>query len=159
MDAISINAVNTLWFGMGANFFGRKPMGAAKLFRPDLKLSSPEMSLVPHSMPFLGGFNLALSLLSLARLVESCKRHARGEAVFTSNEDVQISATIMLCHFTQFFSNIRHLKGRAGGAPWDVKGTMLFIFITDFVCALLNFILLRKAVAFLKGSKQKKPEE
>ena len=129
-------------------------MAAAKLFRPDLKLSSPEMTLVPHSMPFLGGFNLALSLLSFARLFESYKRHVRGEAIFSSGEDIQITATIALCHFTQFFSNIRHLKGRAGGAPWDVKGTMLFIFITDLTCALLNLFLLRRAIRYLKGCKK-----
>lgn len=85
-------------------------------------------------MPFLGGMNLALGVLSLLMLIGYFMDWDRGN-------DLIILFTCALAHATQFAFNLPHLKGVEKGAPWDVlHGQMLFIFVVDFLGTSLNAI-------------------
>ena len=44
-----------------------------------------------------------------------------------------------VAHGSQFIFNVPvAIQNRSGGGVWQVKGTMLFIFITDFIMMVLN---------------------
>jgi hypothetical protein len=127
--------LNTIWFLMAFNVFAIRNQIFAKLLVGRDQRDTPVFKILAESGKFLGGFNLAFAVLSVLLLVNL--------DVFPS--DIQraiLLFTIAIAHGTQFVFNVPvALSNRRGGGIWQVKGTMLFIFVTDFVMMMLNLIL------------------
>ena len=127
--------LNVLWFGAAFWYFAVKHDTAAKLLVPRSARSSPIFLTMSSALPFLGGMNLALSLLAAILL-------ARQDLFIASHERSILLITFGVAHFTQFLFNLPVARrgGRIGESYWDVlKGPMLFIFIVDAVLTVLNF--------------------
>ena len=137
-------ALNVLWFGAGAAYFGLGSSRAAKLLVHKDSRSSPLFTTLAASIRFLGGLNLAFA--ALAALMLFCK------GLFP--QDVQVAAltsVLALAHGTQFATNLplamREATGRA--SLWPVlRGGMLRIFCIDFALMSANgaaaaYLLLR----------------
>lgn len=125
--------LNTIWFAMGFNVFSLRNKIFAKLIVPREQRDTPVYEILAESGRFLGGFNLAFAVLSLLLLV--------NQSLFDKPEQwaILLGATA-LAHGTQFAFNVPHaLENRKGKGLWQVlKGTMLFIFVTDFVLMVAN---------------------
>ena len=131
---IFVLAVNVLWFGMGFAFFAVRPRRALRILIPKSALAETSAQALAASLPFLGGLNFGFAALSALFLAPRC---------FTGAAPLpwQVYAASGVAHASQWVCNLPHLRrgGRRGGAPWDVaRGTMLFIFVMDAGCALLN---------------------
>ncbi|MBS2023973.1 MAG: hypothetical protein JST92_16330 [Deltaproteobacteria bacterium] len=132
---LSVLAVNVLWFGLGFRLFSLQPRRAIRLLVPADAREERTYKALVEALPFLGGMNLAFAVLSLYALVPML----RGAAI-------SVSLVLLACglaHGSQFAANLPPLLrgGRAGGASWDVRGPMRFIFIVDGVCAAANLAL------------------
>ncbi len=123
-----LNAL-ALWFVMGFNVFSLRPKIFAKLVVPREQRDTPVFGILAESGRFLGGFNFAFALLNILLLASL--------ATFPSDEQFAVA------HGSQFIFNVPvAIQNRRGGGIWQVlKGTMLFIFVTDFVMMVLNLLL------------------
>ncbi|WP_444893817.1 hypothetical protein ACJJIE_05345 [Microbulbifer sp. TRSA001] len=126
--------LNTIWFLMGFNVFSLRNHIFAKLLVPRENRDTPVFNILAESGKFLGGFNLSLAFLNILLLI--------SPSVFAA--DVQ-RATLLLAfavtHGTQFIYNVPvALQNRKGEGPWQVKGVMRFIFVTDFIMMSLNLV-------------------
>lgn len=130
-------AGNAAWFGAGFCFFSFGPI-TRQLVTRRLR-GHPLVLSLREAVRFLGGLNLALAALSAAVLVARVSgtephlfEHAAERAI--------LFAAFAVGHATQFAFNVpRCFAGRTPeGALWDIKGTMLFIFVMDLAQALIN---------------------
>jgi hypothetical protein len=141
--SLFVLGLNVAWFGLGFSFFWLRARRAVRLLIPrDAHEDAAARALVA-SLPFLGGLNLGFAALSATVLVPSLLGSSPAASW-------QIYAASAVAHATQFACNVPHARrgGRAGGAPWDVlRGTMLFIFVMDAACAVLNAIAAAIAAA------------
>jgi len=130
-----ILVLNTIWFAMGFNVFSLRGKIFAKLVVPRDQRDTPVFNVLVESGKFLGGFNLAFSLLSLLILFNL--------TVFSGDSQRAILLLVFaVAHGTQFFFNVPVvMQNRRGGGVWQVKGVIRFIFITDFIMTILNGIL------------------
>ncbi|MEM8607194.1 MAG: hypothetical protein AAGF92_08815 [Myxococcota bacterium] len=127
-------ALNVLWFGSAFWYFGLKRETAAKLLVPRTARSSPIFSTMVAALPFLGGMNLAFSLLSAMLLAVPSLFQLPGERAV-------LLVAFGVAHTTQFLINVPVARrgGRIGETYWDVlRGPMLFIFVVDALMAALN---------------------
>ncbi len=127
--------LNALWFGSAFWYFAVKRNTAAKLLVPKSARSSPIFLTMSSALPFLGGMNLALSLLAAMLL-------ARQDLFIAPQERSILLIALGVAHTTQFLINVPVARrgGRIGESYWDVlKGPMLFIFVVDAVMTVLNF--------------------
>ncbi len=127
--------LNALWFGSAFWYFSIKRNTAAKLLVPKSARSSPIFLTMSSALPFLGGMNLALSLLAAMLL-------ARQDLFIAPQERSILLIAFGIAHTTQFLVNVPVARrgGRIGESYWDVlKGPMLFIFVVDAVMTVLNF--------------------
>lgn len=127
--------LNVLWFGSAFWYFALKRETAAKLLIPRSSRSSPLFATMAAGLPFLGGMNLAFSLLAAMLLA--------SPHLFTqAPERAMILFAFGVAHTTQFLVNVPVARrgGRIGEAYWDVlRGPMLFIFVVDALMASLCF--------------------
>jgi hypothetical protein len=126
---------NVLWFGAGFWFFAIRRNTAAKLLVPRSARTSPIFLTLSSALPFLGGMNLALSLLAAMILF-------RRDLFVAPQEQAILLIAFGTAHATQFLINVPVAirGGRIGKSYWDVlKGTMLFIFVVDAVLTATNF--------------------
>jgi hypothetical protein len=126
---------NVLWFGAGFWYFAIKHETAAKLLIPKSARRSPLFSTMSAALPFLGGMNLALSLLAAMLL-------ARQDLFIAPAEQAILAIAFGVAHATQFLINVPVARrgGRLGEAYWEVLGgPMLFIFVVDAGMTLLNW--------------------
>ncbi len=131
-----ILVLNALWFAMGFNVFSLRPKIFAKLVVPREQRDTPVFGILAQSGRFLGGFNFAFALLNILLLASL--------ATFPSDEQRAILLFVFaVAHGSQFIFNVPvALENKRGGGIWQVlKGTMLFIFVTDFVMMVLNLLL------------------
>ena len=131
-----ILVLNALWFAMGFNVFSLRPKIFAKLVVPREQRDTPVFGVLAQSGRFLGGFNFAFALLNILLLASL--------ATFPSDEQRAILLFVFaVAHGSQFIFNVPvALENKRGGGIWQVlKGTMLFIFVTDFVMMVLNLLL------------------
>ncbi len=131
-----ILVLNALWFVMGFNVFSLRPKIFAKLVVPREQRDTPVFEILAESGRFLGGFNFAFALLNILLLASL--------ATFPSDEQRAILLFVFaVAHGSQFIFNVPvAIQNKRGGGIWQVlKGTMLFIFVTDLVMMVLNFIL------------------
>jgi len=131
-----ILVLNALWFVMGFNVFSLRPKIFAKLVVPREQRDTPVFGILAESGRFLGGFNFAFALLNILLLASL--------ATFPSDEQRAILLFVFsVAHGSQFIFNVPvAIQNKRGGGIWQVlKGTMLFIFVTDFVMMVLNLLL------------------
>ena len=129
-----ILVLNILWFIMGFNVFSIRNKIFAKLVVPREHRDTPVFEILAESGRFLGGFNFAFAVCNLLLLANL--------DVFPSDEQRSILMFVFaVAHGSQFFFNVPvAIQNRSGGGVWQVKGTMLFIFVTDFIMMSLNLI-------------------
>ena len=132
----SILVLNAIWFLMGFNVFSIRHKIFAKLVVPREHRDTPVFEVLAASGRFLGGFNLAFFALNILLLLN----------LDDFDKDVQWAILLFVnavAHGTQFAFNVPiAIENRRGHGVWNVfKGTMFFIFVTDFVMMALNAIL------------------
>lgn len=128
---------NAIWFGMAFEAFYLRRKIFAKVLVPNREhRDNTAYGAIEESGKFLGGFNLAISLLNVGLVFnvggfDSPKQWA-FLLVFNS-----------LAHGSQFWGNVpMALQNRKGGGLWNVfKGVMLRIFVIDFVLMVANAVL------------------
>ena len=128
--------LNALWFAMGFNVFSIRHKIFAKLVVPREQRDTPVFNILTESGRFLGGFNFAFMLFNILLLINL--------DVFPSNEQRAILLFVFaVAHGSQFIFNVPvAIQSTRGGGVWQVlKGTMLFIFVTDFIIMALNFVV------------------
>jgi len=128
--------LNALWFAMGFNVFSIRNKIFAKLVVPREQRDTPVFNILAESGRFLGGFNFAFMLCNILLLINL--------DVFPTNEQRAILLFVFaVAHGSQFIFNVPvAIQNRRGGGVWQVlKGTMLFIFVTDFIMMVLNLVL------------------
>jgi hypothetical protein len=128
--------LNALWFAMGFNVFSIRNNIFAKLLVPREQRDTPVFGILAESGRFLGGFNLAFAVCNILLLVNL--------DIFPSDEQRAILLFVFsVAHGSQFAFNVPvAIQNTRGGGVWQVlKGTMLFIFVTDFILMALNLIL------------------
>ncbi len=128
--------LNSLWFAMGFNVFSIRNKIFAKLVVPREQRDTPVFNILAESGRFLGGFNFAFMLCNILFLINL--------DIFPSNEQRAILLFVFaVAHGSQFIFNVPvAIQNTRGGGVWQVlKGTMLFIFVTDFIMMSLNLIV------------------
>jgi len=126
--------LNAIWFAMGFYAFYLRRQIFAKVVVPkseDRHNSAYEA--VIESGRFMGGFNLALSLLNVALFLNL-------GGFETEPQWAVLLAFNSLAHGSQFAGNVpMALANRRGGGLWRVfKGVMLRIFVIDFTLMAAN---------------------
>lgn len=128
---------NAIWFGMAfhAFYLRRKVFGKVMVPNKTDRDNSAYEALV-ESGRFMGGFNLALSLLNFALVFNL-------GGFETPQQWALLLAFNSFAHGTQFFGNVpMALQNRQGGGLWNVfKGVMLRIFVIDFILMVANAAL------------------
>lgn len=102
---------------------------------------TPVFDTLAASGPFLGGFNFAFCVLSILFLLFESTFPETGQRAI-------LFFVIALAHGSQFLANVPiAIQNRKGKGVWQVKGLMGFIFVTDFVLMVANFVF---AVSYWK---------
>lgn len=130
-----ILVLNAVWFAMGFHTFHIRRKIFAKVIVPREQRNTPVFETLAETGRFLGGFNLAFSILNILLLLNP------GEF----DKDIQwaiLLFVIAVAHGTQFAANVPiALQNRRGAGVWNVfKGLMLFIFVTDFLLMAFNAV-------------------
>ena len=127
--------LNALWFAMGFHVFALRSKVFAKTLVPKAYRNSPVFDMFVETGKFLGGFNFAFSLLNVLVLI--------NPDIFPDGaQRIILCVVFAIAHGAQFVSNVPiALDNRKGKGAWQVKGRMLFIFITDFVLMIANFAI------------------
>jgi hypothetical protein len=130
----AVLALNVLWFGAGALYFGVTAISAAKLLVSRPARQSPLFGTVSAAVRFLGGMNLAFAVLAGVLLL--------NRTLFPEAKQMAVLISVLaLAHGTQFAANVPvALSRNSQGEPhWPVlSGLMLFIFLVDFTLMLAN---------------------
>ncbi len=125
---------NAIWFGMAFNAFylRRKVFGKVMVPIKEDRINTAYEAFV-ESGRFMGGFNLALSLLNFALVFNL-------GGFETSQQWALLLAFNAVAHGSQFFGNVpMALQNLKGGGLWPVfKGVMLLIFVLDFTLMIAN---------------------
>lgn len=134
LEAVLI--LNIIWFAMAFNVFSLRPKIFAKVVVPKEQRDTPVFNVLAESGRFLGGFNFAFALLNILLLTNL--------DVFPNDD--QRAILLLVCavaHGSQFVFNVPvAIQNRRGEGIWQVlKGTMLFIFVNDFIMMMLNLAL------------------
>lgn len=124
--------VNTVWFAMGFHAFSIRHRIFAKIMVPREHRDTPVFDILAESGRFLGGFNFAFAVFNILLLTNL--------DLFPSDAQRAIFLLVFaIAHGSQFIFNVPiAIQNRRGGGVWQVKGMMLFIFITDFIMMALN---------------------
>ena len=127
--------LNAIWFGLGFHLFALRRKIFAKILVPSAHRKTPVFDILTETGTFLGGFNLAFCALNVLILLNT--------SVFPeANQRMILCGVFALAHGTQFYGNVPiALQNRKGKGVWQVRGLMLFIFITDFVLMIANLVL------------------
>ncbi len=130
-------ALNVVWFGAGALYFGVTTNSAIKGLVSRSARQSPLYSAMFAAVRFLGGLNLGFAVLAGVLLF--------NRALFPEAMQLAVLTTVLaLAHGTQFATNVpvalsRHSQGER---HWPVlRGLMLFIFLMDFSLMVANGVL------------------
>ncbi|MEO1258690.1 MAG: hypothetical protein AAFZ15_07825 [Bacteroidota bacterium] len=131
----AILLLNAIWFGLGFHLFALRSKIFAKTLVPKEHRDSPVFEMLAETGKFLGGFNFAFCALNVFILI--------SPSVFPEgNQRAILCFVFALAHGSQFIANVPiALDNRKGKGVWQVKGRMLFIFITDFVLMVANLVL------------------
>ena len=127
--------LNALWFAAGFHLFAIRGRVFAKIVVARDHRDTPVLETLVASGRFLGGFNLAFSVLSILLLLNT--------GLFDKDPQWTILLSVIaVAHGTQFAFNVPiAMQNRRGQGVWQVKGLMLFIFATDFTLMAFNGLL------------------
>ena len=131
-----ILTLNALWFFMGFNVFSLRSKVFAKLLVPRDHRETPVFAILAASGRFLGGFNLAFAVFNGLLMINL--------ALFPENNQRALFLFVFaVAHGSQFAFNLPiAIHNRRGSGVWQVlQGTMLFIFVVDFIMTVLNLAL------------------
>ena len=130
-----ILVLNTIWFAMGFNVFSIRNKIFAKLLVPREHRGTPVFDILAESGRFIGGFNFAFAVSNILLFTNL--------DVFPNGAQRSILLFVFaVAHGSQLIFNVPiAIQNRSGGGVWQVKGTMLFIFITDFIMMVLNLAI------------------
>lgn len=124
--------LNAIWFGLGFHLFALRNKRFAKILVPREHRETPVFETLAATGPFLGGFNFAFCALHVLILLNP-------DIFPDATQRIILCVVFALAHGSQFISNVPiALDNRKGKGVWQVKGLMLFIFITDFLLMLAN---------------------
>ena len=130
----AVMALNVLWFGAGAVYFGVTTNSAIKRLVARSARQSPLFSTVFAAVRFLGGLNLGFAVLAGILLF--------NRALFPETTQMAVLTSVLaLAHGTQFATNVSvaFSRGSQDESHWPVlRGLMLFIFLTDFTLMVAN---------------------
>ncbi|MBW7469498.1 hypothetical protein QQF73_11435 [Marinobacter sp. M216] len=131
----TVLVLNVIWFAMAFNVFSIRNKIFAKVLVPREHRQTPVFDVLAESGRFLGGFNFAFALLNILLLINL--------DVFPSDAQRSILLwVIAVAHGSQFVFNVPvAIQNRRGEGVWQVKGLMLFIFVTDFIMMVLNLAM------------------
>ena len=117
---------------MAFNVFSIRSRIFAKVLVAREHRNTPVFETLVMSGKFLGGFNLAFSVLNILLLIN----------ITLFDKDLQWTILLFanaIAHATQFGFNVPvAAQNRRGEGVWQVKGLMLFIFVTDFAMMTIN---------------------
>ena len=127
--------LNAVWFALGFHTFYVRRKVFAKVIVAKEHRDTPVFETLIDTGRFMGGFNLAFSVLNILLLFN----------LGAFNEDTQWAILLFVnavAHGSQFAGNVPiALQNRRGEGVWNVfKGLMLFIFVTDFALMALNAV-------------------
>lgn len=127
--------LNTIWFSMAFYTFSINHRVFAKVVVPRDQRDTPVFEVLAESGRFLGGMNFAFALCNLLLFFQQNLFPEAMQRVF-------LLFIFAVAHATQFAFNVPvALENRKGGGVWPVlKGTMLFIFVTDLLMTGLNLM-------------------
>ncbi|MEM7105698.1 MAG: hypothetical protein AAF502_21350 [Bacteroidota bacterium] len=127
--------LNAIWFALGFHAFAIRKKIFAKTLVPRAHRDTPVFDILTESGNFLGGFNFAFCVLNVLILIYP--------GVFPeANQRIILCVGFAVAHGSQFLPNVFIiLENRKGKGVWQVKGRMLFIFITDFVLMVANLVV------------------
>lgn len=126
---------NAIWFALGFHLFALRSIVFAKILVPKEHRDTPVFNMLVATGKFLGGFNLAFAVFNILILVYP-------DVFPDASQRAILCAVFALAHGSQFVSNVPiALQNRKGKGVWQVKGLMLFIFVTDLVLTIANFTL------------------
>ena len=126
--------LNAIWFAMGFHAFYLRRDVFAKVVVPNKEhRSNSAYDAVVETGRFMGGFNIALSVLNVLLLINLAEFE-------TGSQWATLLIFNALAHGSQFAGNVpMALQNRRGGGLWNVfKGVMLRIFVIDFALMILN---------------------
>ena len=127
--------LNAIWFAMGFHVFALRSKIFAKTMVPREHRETPVFGMFTATGKFLGGFNFAFCALNVLVLIYP-------EVFPESGQRIILCVVFAIAHGSQFLPNVFiALDNRKGKGVWQVKGRMLFIFITDFVLMVANFVI------------------
>lgn len=127
-------ALNAIWFAMGFHAFYVRRKLFAKVVVPNKDhRDNSAYEAVVETGRFMGGFNLALSVLNILLLLN----------IGGFDKDSQWATLLIfnaIAHGSQFAGNIpMAIQNRHGKGLWSVfKGVMLRIFVIDFTLMVFN---------------------
>ncbi len=130
----AVMALNVMWFGAGAVYFGLRTNAAiARLISPSAK-QSPLYADLFSTVRFLGGLNLGFAVLACVLLL--------NHTLFPESIQMAVLTSVLaLAHGTQFATNVPAAISRVIQDEFQrpvLSGLMLFIFLTDFSLMVAN---------------------
>ncbi|MEM7512755.1 MAG: hypothetical protein AAF388_17620 [Bacteroidota bacterium] len=127
--------LNAIWFAMGFHAFWIRNKVFAKTLVSREERATPVFDMLAESGKFVGGFNFAFCVLNILLLVYPEVFPAPGQRII-------LCLAFAIAHGSQFLPNVFiSLQNRKGKGVWQVKGRMLFIFVTDFVLMIANLVV------------------
>ena len=128
--------LNVVWFAMGFYAFHVRRKIFAKVLVPSEHRDTPVFATLTETGRFLGGFNLAFSVLNIFLVFN----------LVEFDKNIQWAILLLvnaLAHGTQFAGNVpMALQNRRGAGLWNVfKGVMLRIFVVDFILMIFNAVV------------------
>ncbi len=132
----TILILNAIWFAMGFNVFSLRPKIFAKIVVPREQRDTPVFDILIQSGRFVGGFNFAFALCNILLVTNL-------DVFATDAQRAILLLVFAVAHGSQFIFNVPvAIQNTRGEGVWQVlKGTMLFIFVTDFIMMALNLFL------------------
>ena len=135
MTETIILVANAVWFALGFHLFALRGKIFGKILVPREHRDTPVFDMLVETGKFMGGFNFAFCVLNVLFLI-------RLSAFPEAEQRALLFFVFALAHGSQWLANVPiALQNRKGGGVWQVKGLMLFIFITDFVLMTANFVI------------------
>ena len=127
--------LNAIWFALAFHLFSLRAQIFAKSIVPREQRDTPVFDIATELVKFLGGFNLAFCVLNILVLLYP---NVFPEA----NQRIILCLVFAVAHGTQFLFNVPiALQNQKGKGAWQVKGRMLFIFVTDFLLMIGNLVV------------------
>lgn len=127
--------LNAIWFALGFHAFAIRGKIFAKSMVPREHRDTPVFDMYTATGKFMGGFNFAFCVLSILLIIYK-------DTFPEDSQRIILFIVLAVAHGSQFLPNVSiALANRKGEGVWQVKGRMLFIFVTDFVLMVTDFAM------------------